>query len=158
MCRNACLTTPRNIIVILFTFSLPRPSPVPPSPSSNALRQVLRLPGHQKPLVAIKLVPSKPLYRAVTVDEGGQFRLWDITKTLTGIATCLQVFVSQAFIGGMRPRSIQIMHPGQRVVACAKQLMMFDYTKKVGITMTIRLVLELVPLPRSRAVHVVGLL
>ena len=31
MCRNACLTTPRNIIVILFTFSLPRRSPPRPS-------------------------------------------------------------------------------------------------------------------------------
>ena len=52
---------------------------------------MLRLKGHRKSLVAVSIVAmSGGTQRALTADLEGTFKLWEIRRTLTGMAPCLQ--------------------------------------------------------------------
>ena len=67
---------------------------------------MLRLKGHRKSLVGVTMVPmSDGNELALTADMEGTFKLWEIRRTLTGMAPCVQTIdiamqpATLAFIG-----------------------------------------------------------
>ena len=55
----------------------------------------MKLKGHRMPLISIGLTVNGGVERAVTLDVGGKFMMWDIRSGLTGTAICLQSFVGR---------------------------------------------------------------
>ena len=90
---------------------------------------VLRLTGHRFPLVSLELVPATPKSRAVTMDEQGNMKLWDINRTLTGVALCIQSFASFNKLGQFRPRSMAVALPSSTVIAAGCKMRIFEFLK-----------------------------
>lgn len=64
--------------------------------STNRLR--MKLEGHRRSLIGVAIVRQKTQL-AVTGDEGGSFRLWDIGRECSGQGYCLQSFsLSNAYV------------------------------------------------------------
>ena len=65
----------------------------------------MRLKGHRHCLVGIALVDFHP-QRAVTADTAGIYKVWDIRRTHTGEAICLQTFSADSELRTFTPRAI----------------------------------------------------
>eukprot|EP00948_MAST-09A_sp_MAST-9A-sp1_P003172 g3172.t1 len=92
-------------------------------------QRIMILKAHYAPIVGIQIVPFEPLNRAITTDETGHFKLWDITKTLNGKAYVMQGFQAETVVGRFNPRSIIATDPFRHIVAAGCKLKKFDSVK-----------------------------
>jgi hypothetical protein len=90
---------------------------------------VLRLTGHRFPLIGLELVPAVPKSRAVTMDEQGNMKLWDISRTLTGLALCIQSFSSNNKLSQFKPRAMVAAFPSNTIIAAGCKLRIFEFKK-----------------------------
>ena len=90
-------------------------------------RQVMRLRGHRFPLVGIQPLRRFGVFepRALTGDRGGNFKVWDVSKTHTGLAVCLQTFTTSSHLSKFTPRAFTTLPPSGSMVAAGLKLHMF---------------------------------
>ena len=74
----------------------------------------MKLVGHRLSLIGVVIVEHET-QRAVTGDEGGSFRLWDIQRGYSDHGTCLQAFSLRNT--QVSPRSMAVVWKGGLVVA-----------------------------------------
>lgn len=89
----------------------------------------MKLVGHRLSLIGVVVVEHET-QRAVTGDEGGSFRLWDIQRGHSDHGTCLQAFSLRST--RVSPRSMAVVWKGGLVVAGSK-MHVFRTAKSVTI-------------------------
>ncbi|CAM9316088.1 unnamed protein product, partial [Hapterophycus canaliculatus] len=77
----------------------------------------MKLVGHRLSLIGVVVVEHET-QRAVTGDEGGSFRLWDIQRGHSDHGTCLQAFSLRST--RVSPRSMAVVWKGGLIVAGSK--------------------------------------
>lgn len=93
----------------------------------NNRRQILRLRGHRFPLVGIQALirAGAPAVRGLTCDRGGNFKVWDIARSHTGLAICLQTFTTGSELSRFTPRCFASMAPFGTMVAAGIKMHLF---------------------------------
>ena len=85
-------------------------------------RLILRLHGHNAPLVGVEMVPNTP--QIVTGDASGVVKIWDI-RTFT----CMQTFLHDDTGGNTAMNAFVCLPQEQRIITGSRKLRKFDYQK-----------------------------
>lgn len=68
---------------------------------ANTHRLLFKLVGHRNTIMDVCIINTSP-QRAVTVDVSGHFKMWDISDSFMGLATCLDQWDSPRRCGRRR--------------------------------------------------------
>lgn len=89
----------------------------------------MKLTGHRRPLIGVVIVRHET-QRAVTGDEGGSFRLWDIRRGHSDQATCLQAFALRN--PRASPRTMVVMWK-EGLITAGSKMHVFRATRNVAV-------------------------